>query len=303
MSYIEGKIKSVIYHNDANGYLVALFRVSKVSDDSLKEYVKKSITITGNFLDLKMETLMELDGEFIEHERFGRQFKVNNYDFIIPKENDDIVEFLSSSFIKGCGKKTALKIVEVYGDKSLDIIKENKFALDKIEGISESKRDKIYDSLINYSKSSDIILKLKNLGFSIEESGKIYTKYKDTIVDILDNNIYLLNEVVDFKRLDGIFLNNYEDKYDKRRIKTCIIETMKTISLNTGDIYYDLSDVFSILNKLFSLSLDYEIYLEYIDELEKEFFIVTIENKCYIQENYQAEIDIAHFLRLIDRKK
>jgi len=303
MSYIEGKIKSVIYHNDANGYLVALFRVSKVSDDSLKEYVKKSITITGNFLDLKMETLMELDGEFIEHERFGRQFKVNNYDFIIPKENDDIVEFLSSSFIKGCGKKTALKIVEVYGDKSLDIIKENKFALDKIEGISESKRDKIYDSLINYSKSSDIILKLKNLGFSIEESGKIYTKYKDTIVDILDNNIYLLNEVVDFKRLDGIFLNNYEDKYDKRRIKTCIIETMKTISLNTGDIYYDLSDVFSILNKLFSLSLDYEIYLEYIDELEKEFFIVTIENKCYIQENYQAEIDIAHFLRLIDSKK
>ena len=169
--------------------------------------------------------------------------------------------------------------------------------------MSESKRDKIYDSLVNYSKSSDVILKLKNLGFSIEEAGKIYTKYRDNIVDILDNNIYLLNELVDFKRLDGIFLNNYEDRYDKRRIKACILESMKTISLNTGDIYYDVADVFSVLNKLFSLSLDYETYEEYLKELELELFIVIDDNKCYLQENYQAEIDIAKLLKVIDNKE
>jgi len=302
MSYIEGKIKSVIYHNDANGYLVALFRISKVSEEKLNVHLKKTVTITGNFLDLKMETLMELEGDFVNHERFGEQFKVNNYEIILPKENDDIIEFLSSSFIKGCGKKTALKIVEIYGENSIDIIKENKFALDKIEGISESKRDKIYDSLINYSKSSDVILKLKNLGFSIEEAGRIYSKYKDNIIDILDNNIYLLNEIVDFKRLDGIFLNNFDDKYDKRRIKACIIECMKIISLNTGDIYYDKSDVFSIMNKMFSLNFDFETYIEYLEELEKEMFIVTYDDKCYLQENYQAELDIAYLLRKIDSK-
>lgn len=303
MNQIEGKIKSVIYHNEANGYLVALFRVSKVSDSSLDEYLKKSITITGNFLELKMETLMSLEGEFVKHEKFGEQFKVNNYELIMPKENDDIIEFLSSSFVKGCGKKTALKIVEVYGEKSIDIIKENKFALDKIEGMSESKREKIYESLINYSKSSDVILKLKNLGFSIEEAGKIYTKYRENIVDIIDNNIYLLNEVVDFKRLDGIFLNNFEDKYDKRRIKACILESMKAISLNTGDIYYDKSDVFSVLNKLFNLSLEYETYLEYLEELELDLFIVTDNERCYLQENYQVEVEIAKYLKRIDNKE
>ena len=109
MSYIIGKIKSVIYSNDANGYLVAIFRVKEVSNESIKDKVKKSVTIAGNFVDYKLETLMKLEGEFINHERYGEQFKCDNYEFILPKENDDILEFLSSSFIKGCGKKNSRK--------------------------------------------------------------------------------------------------------------------------------------------------------------------------------------------------
>ena len=302
MNQIEGKIKSIIYENEANGYLVALFRVSKVNGDSLKDYLKKTVTITGNFLDIKMDTLITLEGEFINHDKFGEQFKVNSYEYNMPKENDDIIDFLSSSFVKGCGKKTAEKIVEIYGKNSIDIIRENKFALDKIEGMSESKREKIYNSITNYSKSSDVILRLKNLGFSIDEAGKIYTKYKGSILDILDNNIYLLSEVIDFKRLDKIFLNNFEDKYDKRRMKACILESMKFISLNTGDIYYEKSDVFSILNRLFNISLDYELYLSYLEELELDLFMVIDNERCYLQENYQAEIEIAKYLKKIDNK-
>ena len=303
MSYIIGKIKNVIYHNEASNYLVAIFRISEISSGIKEEKIKKSVTIAGNFLDYKLETLMKLEGTFINHERYGEQFKCEGYEYVMPKENDDIKEFLSSSFIKGCGKKTAEKIVELYGEKSIDIIKENKFALDKVEGISESKRDKIYESIMNYSKSSDIILRLKNLGFSIEESGKIYTKYKDRIEDILNNNIYLLNEIVEFKRLDNIFLNSGEDKLDKRRVKACIIESMKMISNAKGDIYYDKSEVYSILQKLFNINIDYETYLEYLDELNEEMLIVTIDNKCYLQTNYQDEIIISEYLKKIDNKE
>ena len=67
-----GKIKSTIFYNETNGYLVALFKVSKNSLVD-KEILKKSITITGNFLDLKLETNVEIEGEFINHEKFGRK--------------------------------------------------------------------------------------------------------------------------------------------------------------------------------------------------------------------------------------
>ena len=302
MSKITGKIKSVIYENDTNGYVVALFRVSEVSDLSLEKYLKKTITITGTIVDLKMETLMEIEGEETYHERFGTQFKISNYEYVLPKDNDDIIEFLSSSFIKGCGKKTAEKIVEIYGSDSINVIKNDKYALDKIDGLSDSKKEKIYESILNYSKSSDIILKLKNMGFSIEESGKIYSKYHGNIEDIINNNIYLLNEVIDFKRLDGIFLNNFDDKYDKRRIKACILESMKAISMNTGDIYYNLSDVFSILNKLFNISLDYETFLEDIEELKNDLMVFIDGDYVYLEENYQNEVEIAEMLKKISDK-
>ncbi len=297
-----GKIKSQIYYNEDNGYLVALFRISK-TDEETKEYLKKSITITGVFPELKLETPITINGEFKNHEKFGKQFNITSYEIMMPNEKDDIIEFLSSKFIKGCGKKTAEKIVEIYGNKSIDVIKENKFALDKVEGMNDSKRDKIYDSIINYSKSSDIILSLKNLGFSMEEAAKIYTKFKGDTKDIIENNIYLFNNIIDFKRLDIIFLNNNEDKLDKRRVKACILESMKAISFNMGDVYYSDSYIYEILGKLFNISLDYEVYLSYLQELQDELLIVSDGEKYYLIENYEAEVDIAQNLKIIDSKE
>ena len=303
MAILEGKIKSSIFYNEANGYLVGLFRVSKTNDDKYNEYLKKTITITGSFPDLKLETPMQIEGEFVNHERFGLQFKVTTYELIMPKANEDIVDFLSSSFIKGCGKKTAERIVEIYGEDAIEIIKNDKDSLDKVEGMNETKKIKIYESILNYSKSSDVILRLKNLGFSIEEAGKIYNKYRDKIVDILDNNIYLLNEIVDFKRLDMIFLNNFEDRFDKRRVKACILESMKAISLNNGDIYYNASDIYTVLNRLFNIAIDYETYLDYLKELEEEMFIVIEDERYYLQENYADELSIAECLKKIASAK
>ncbi len=295
-----GKIKSTIFYNEANSYLVALFKVQEADDN---KYLKKVLTITGNFLDLKLETLISLEGEFVKHEKFGEQFKVDSYEYIMPKANDDIIEFLSSSFIKGCGKKTAEKIVEVYGEKSLDVIKENKFALDNIPGMTEVKRDKIYNSLVNYSKTSDLILKLKNMGFSIEEAGRIFAKFKDNIEDVVFNNIYLLSDIIEFKRLDNLFLNNYQDYLDKRRVKACILETLKMLTYQKGDIYSSLEDIFEGLAKLFKISISYDLFKEYLEELERELFIVLENNNCYLEEYYASEIDIASLLEEIGSKE
>ncbi len=302
MNEIEGKITNTIYYNEENGFIVALFRVFK-TEEMYKDKRHKSITINGNLLDLKEGVTVKLKGEFVFHEKYGNQFKFNEYEYVIPTGEDNLVEFFSSSFVKGCGKKTAEKIVEIFKEDAIEVIKKNKYALDKIEGMTEAKREKIYNSLVNYSKSSDIILKLKNLGFSIEEAGKIYVKYRENIADILDNNIYLLSDTIEFKRLDNIFLNNFEDKFDKRRMKACIIESMKAISMNTGDIYYDASYVYDIMSKLFSISINYELYLEYLDELEKELLIVKVDNNIYLQENFQNEEDIADLLKNIDNKE
>ena len=79
MNYIKGKVRSTIYQND-NGFFVGLFRVKETTDEELKDLVNKTITITGSMIDSNTEDTYTLYGEYTTHERFGNQYKFNNYE-------------------------------------------------------------------------------------------------------------------------------------------------------------------------------------------------------------------------------
>ena len=202
MSYIKGKLKNTIFYNEDNGYVVALFRVKETDSPKMQEYVNKTITVTGNLTEVKLDLSIILYGEMVVNEKFGKQYRFTRFEVDTPTTKEAIIEFLASNFIKSCGEKTAKKIVDLYGEQTLDIIKADKNALMAVEGMTITKADKIYDSLINFSKSSDIILKLQEFGFSIEECSKIYNRFKDRIENIFNEDFYDIKELIDFMRVD-----------------------------------------------------------------------------------------------------
>ena len=111
MEFIKGKYTKSIYKSD-NGYIVGLFRVKDASD-SLKDMVNKTITITGTVININNDDMYILRGEYINNDRYGYQFRIDEYEKIIPEGIDAISDFLSSPFVKGCGTKTAEKIIKV----------------------------------------------------------------------------------------------------------------------------------------------------------------------------------------------
>ena len=121
MAKVSGKFRNMLYQGD-NGYIVALFRVKKVLDDELADFLNKTITVTGSFINPNTEDTYILDGEYIEHPRYGFQLKVNTYEKTAPTDEDALIEFLSSKLIKGCGEKTAKSIVEHFGVDAINII-------------------------------------------------------------------------------------------------------------------------------------------------------------------------------------
>ena len=302
MSYIKGKIKNVIYHNATNGYLVALFRVKETDDEELNDKINKTITINGVFADYKLDTLVKLKGELKNHDRYGIQYVVNEFEFIMPTERDSIIDFLNSSFIKGCGAKTAKNIVDTLGNNALELIKEDIDVLDKVDGMTIKRKENIYNSLISYNKSSDLILRLQKLGFNIEESSKIYNKYKDNLEEILENNIYLFSDIIDFKKIDTIFLNN-NDENDERRIKACLLETMKYLSFNKGDKYSYKEEILEGIKGLFSIYLSSEDFTKYMTDLSNNLLVIIDDTRYYLEENYQNENDIVRLLKKIDSNK
>ena len=223
MEQITGKLKKIIYKSD-NGYLVALFRVHK-SSDALKQLIDKTITVTGIILNENEEQTYILDGNYILNPKYGYQFSIDSYNIFIPTTKDAIVEYLSSSLIKGCGKKTAVKIVDLLGEDAINMIKTDPNVLKRLN-ISDKKIASIYDSII----------KLKELGFTINECSRIIKKYNDKTNYIIENNIYLLTDIIDFNKIDKIFLLNHDYNEEIRR-EACIIEALKNLSIRNGDTY------------------------------------------------------------------
>ncbi len=299
MNYIRGKLKKIIFHNNESGYVVALFRVRETDDAIMKDKVNKSITVTGVFTDVNIDISMTLYGSYVKNERFGMQYAVSSYEIDKPTTREAIIEFLASSFIDGCGEKTAKRIVDRFGEETLDKIKEDRYNLLLIEGLTPARADKIYNSLINYNKSSEAILKFQNLGFSIEECSKIYNKFKDRIDEILGDSFYDLKEIIDFKKLDSIYVTNF-DSSSNVRLYACFLEAMQILSYATGDTYYYREEISSTLVKEFNIVLDEDNMEEVLNYLQEMGDIFLVDRKVYLAKYYEMEENIANTLKKID---
>ena len=302
MNYIKGKLKKIIFHNNESGYVVALFRVKETNDVAMKEKVNKSITVTGVFTDVNIDISMTLYGSYVNNERFGMQYAVDSYEVEVPTTKEAIIEFLASSFIEGCGEKTAKKIVDHFGEKTLDKIKENRDNLLEIEGMTAIRAAKIYNSLQNYNKSSEAILKFQNLGFTIEECSRIYNKFKDRIEEVLGDSFYDLKEIIEFHKLDSIYMNNYGND-TKVRIYACFLEGMQMLSNYNGDTYYYREEISDILNREFNIVLAEDVFEGVLQELVNNGNVVLVDRKIYLASYYEKEGNIAATLKRIDAKE
>ena len=297
MIKIIGKIRNIIYDGD-NGYKVGLFRVKEIDDD-YKEYLNKTITFTGYFNSLNDVDKYELVGEFVNHVKFGKQFITSSYQKLKPTTKDGVIEFLSSSLIKGSGEKTAIKIVNVLGENAIDKIKENYQNLLMVPGISEEKALKIYNSLKNYDSSDEVIIYLRNLGFTMKEALKLVAKYEENIKSIVDGNVYELSSVIDFKRLDQIFLNNH-DKNSELRIFACILELFNILQNKTGDTFFYDDFLYEEFVKTFKIDINIEQFKEYLNYLVSEKKIILKDNKYTLYLTYFYEENIATLLLSIN---
>lgn len=299
MLQITGKIRNNIYVGD-NGYIVTLFRVKKVSSAEYKDFLNKTITVCGTIINPNNEDIYILSGDFIEHPRYGFQFKISSYEKEIPTDEDSLIEFLSSSLIKGCGEKTAKQIVDHFGLDSINIIKNHPERLSEIK-LSESKINKIYLSICSYTNADDTLDYLKKLGFKTSEASLIFTKYGDGSKDIIKDSFYSLNSLVSFNRLDEVYVKNFDEKSDVR-VHACIIESIKNLDIITGDTKHLIKDVQVYFKNRFNLNIKEDIFLKYLKYLEKNSDIIIEDDFVYFIETYEDELTIASNLAAINKK-
>ena len=298
--YIKGNLKKIIFSGD-NGYTVGLFKIKDGSEE-FQELTNSIITFTGYFHELNENDTYILYGNFSLHNKYGEQFVVSSYERVKPEEKDSIVEFLSSGLFKGIGEKKALKIVEVLGNKTLEIILNNPDNLLLIPTITKRQVDILHNTLVEYESSYNTILRLSSMGFNTKDSMLIYNKYKQKTDDIIDNNLYTLYKDIkdiSFKNIDKIALDNNYSKDDIRRVVATIFYALTEITNLSGNTYFFIEEIFNYTLRALGINISNEVFIDALNKLILDKDIIKQDEKYYLSNIYEDEEYIAKRIKYL----
>lgn len=212
MEKICGTVDTIIFASQDNR-----FTVLKLSPEKLST----QITVTLNGIAPLIGQLLEIEGEWVKHPKFGQQFKATTYKTVAPTEISGIEKFLASGAINGIGPAMAKKIVAEFGEKTLEVIAKSPNELLKIPGIGKKTAEKISTSYLEQSELTEIMVWLENHGISNTYAGKIFAKYGSFAIDIMEKDIYRLFQDIEgigFLTADKLAFNLGIQREDKRRI-------------------------------------------------------------------------------------
>ena len=183
METIKGYIEHIIYRNHDNGYTV----LNLISDG-------EEVTCVGFFKTTDQGETIEAQGEYITHQVYGRQFKIENYKILPPDDVVSIERYLGSGAIKGVGEALAARIVKMFGADTYRIIEEEPERLAEVKGISTRKAQEIAVIVHEKADAREAMTFLQTYGISNTLAIRIYETYGLNLYGILKENPYRLAE-------------------------------------------------------------------------------------------------------------
>ncbi|MCB2293193.1 ATP-dependent RecD-like DNA helicase [Clostridium algoriphilum] len=269
MPEIQGTIEDVVFHNEDNGYIIA-----HLNDN------KKQITVVGIVPYVSEGQNLKLDGEWVNHPQFGKQFKINHCEEIIPSSLMGIEKYLSSGVIQGIGPVTAKKIVQRFGEDTMNILDNEIERLKEIDGVGQKKIQLIFESYSKQREVKSIMIFLQTYGVTPSQCVKIYKKYGADSIKVVQDNPYVLTETiagVGFKIADKIARSLGIDKESPFRIQSGINYVVNEFCAigNTymplGKLYKQAKNILGVTDKeieenIYDNVLQGKLKVENIDE-------------------------------------
>lgn len=290
---LSGQLTEIIYQNEVNSYLIGIL-----------ENEEDTITIVGYMPFLVEGDYIKVIGNFVTHKEYGKQFKVETFEKIMPKTLDSLEKYLSNGTIKGIGPATAKKIVATFGEDTINVFKFEPEKLTQIKGITKEKAIEMAQCFVENWELWQIVVFLDNFGISPANAKTIYKKLGTQTIDEIESNPYILIDLVkgvDFAKLDKYALENGFEINNYKRIKCGIKYSLVKITYN-GHCCTLEANLIKYVKELLKVEDD-DIEHCLIDLNVKEEIVIEKredENWVYSKEIYDAEANIASKLILLD---
>lgn len=303
--FVVGRPVVSIFHNKENLFSIIKLKIQETNTD----YSEKEIIVAGYFPQVDTEAMYRFQGDLKQHPKYGLQFQATSFEKEIPATETGVIQYLSSDLFPGIGKRTAEIIVEKLGPNAIKKIIENPDALEHIPRLSDDKKETLRDVLKANLGMDRILIKLGEWGFGPQVAVRIYQKYEDKTIQLLQENPYRLIEDI-----SGIGFNRADDLGEQLeitgdnpgRIKAAVLHLLNQMALSDGHVYMEATQLITeakeLLEKSQPIIIDIEAVSAAIIELGKNGKLCGEAQRLYMPSLYYSEVGIAEtLLELISR--
>ncbi len=289
---IRGVVKTLTFRNDETGYTVA-----KIEPEGKKR--GPVVAVTGYTNSISEGETLVFRGFWVDDEKYGRQFKFQNCETVMPASLDGIKRFLASSYIPGVGEKLAGRIVDAFGADTVRVLDEEPELLKKVRGLNTKLRAAVVEAWNRHRRIRDIMMFLRSQDISSAVAAKIYEAYGGESVTLIRDNPYrLIRDIrgIGFIKADDIARKLGVAADSPHRIRSGVEHCLDEL-VDKGNVHAPVTTLVEAAAGL--LGVDAAQVLEAVEHLKKRRLFAADEERIYRADLYEGEYHIARLLHII----
>lgn len=301
---LTGQVERLTYFNEQSGFTVAQVGV---------ENGAAAVTAVGDLMAPAVGTLLRMEGYWVQHARFGRQFRVVRFEARVPATREGLARYLGSGLIEGLGPAFAERIITAFGEQTLDILEHQIERLREVDGIGPKRLDRIRKGWQDQKHIRDAMLFLQSHGIGVAQAGKIIKHYGRQAMAIIQANPYrLADEIhgIGFLTADRIASQMGFDAHSPQRIQAGVLYSLQERAAE-GHAYYPYGDLAtqcqamlktdrqSVVTAMGTLAAERRIVIENLDEDPNRSQPDPDHKAVYLTALYANETFIARQLRML----
>ena len=295
---LDGVLERVTFANPETGYTIA-----RIAPERSAELV----TAVGPLLGAQVGEFLRLRGRWSSHPKYGRQFEVHSYATVLPATAAGIQKYLGSGLIKGIGPVMAERMVAHFGVDIMHVIEDEPGRLIEVDGLGPKRTAMIAAAWAEQKAIKEVMIFLQGVGVSTSLAVRIYKKYGDASVSVVQKEPYRLAADVwgiGFKTADTIAVAVGIARDSPERIKAGLAYTLSEAA-DDGHCYLPAPNLIADAAKI--LEVPAELITPCLDELAAADGVVrelvpavTEVPAVYLPPFYHAERSVAQaLLRLL----
>ena len=178
---IEGSVERIVYRNEDNGYTVLEIDVDG-----------EEFTAVGVMPQITAGDRARMLGSFTEHKSYGLQFSAQTCEVERPTGAADILRYLASGAVKGVGPTTARRLVDAFGENTLEVMENEPERVAMLRGISSDKAADFSVQLKSNEGIRKLVLFLGEYDISNAAAIRIFKALGSMAVRLIKENPYIL---------------------------------------------------------------------------------------------------------------